>query len=99
LRTILDTPNPDGGYEIASVIVHVRPEHIDDVAETIAAMPGHSLAARDARGKLVVVLESGPGDRLGDSLTTLSTLAKVISATLVYQAVEASPESALSESA
>jgi nitrate reductase NapD len=80
---------PDGAMEIASLVIHVRPELLDAVGRAIALLPGTEVAASDPRGKLVVIVEAGPGDRLGERLTELSVMPNVISATLVYHAAAA----------
>ena len=87
LRAAETAPAPPGASEIASLVVHTRPEHLPDVRSAIEAMPCTAIAAEDPRGKLIVLVETGPGDRLGDTLTALSVAPKVISAVLVYHAV------------
>ena len=87
LRKLARVPTPDGMMEIASLVVHVRPERLDAVREAICALSGTEVAATDRRGKLVVTVEAGPGDRLGERLTELSVMPDVISTTLVYHAI------------
>ncbi len=86
LRGIARLPTPEGEMEIASLVIHVRPERFEEVREAIGALPGTEIAASDPRGKIVVTVEAGPGDRLGERLTELSVMPNVISATLVYHA-------------
>lgn len=82
-------PSPEGGHEIASILVQTRPERLDAAAAAIAAIPGAELHGRDPRGKLVVVIEGGGSDPVGAVLTRISLLQDVISATLVFHAVDA----------
>lgn len=88
-------PSPPGTAEIASILVQTRPERLDAVAAAIAAIDGAEVFQRDPRGKLVVVIESCGGDPVGETLTRVSLLPDVITATLVYHAIdaaEAAPE-------
>ena len=94
LKNLARVPTPDGSMEIASLVVHVRPERLEKVREAIGALPGTEVAASDRRGKLVVTVEAGPGDRLGERLTELSVMPDVISATLVYHAITSIEETA-----
>ena len=87
LKNLARIPTPDGMMEIASLVVHVCPERLDEVRRAICALSGMEVAVTDRRGKLVVTVEAGPGDRLGERLTELSVMPHVISATLVYHAI------------
>lgn len=82
-------PSPAGTAEIASILVQTRPERLDAVAAAIAAIEGAEVFQRDARGKLVVVVESCGGDPVGETLTRVSLLPDVITATLVYHVIDA----------
>jgi nitrate reductase NapD len=74
--------------EIASVLVQARPERLDAVQSAIAAIAGAEIAQRDERGKLVVLLDSSGGARIGETLTALSLMPDVISATLVFHGMD-----------
>lgn len=74
--------------EIASVLVQMRPERLDSVHSSIAAIAGAEIAQRDARGKLVVLLDSSGGAPIGETLTKLSLMPDVISATLVFHGMD-----------
>ena len=39
--------------EIASILVRARPEHLDEAARAIEALPGAQIYSRDPKGKLV----------------------------------------------
>jgi periplasmic nitrate reductase NapD len=71
--------------EIASILVQARPERLDEVAHAIEAMPRAQIYSRDARGKLVVVIEASDVGGVGVDLNTISLLPDVLSATLVFQ--------------
>ena len=77
------------GAEIASVLVQVRPERLDEVAGAIAALAGCEVHARDPKGKLVVVIETSSAGAVGSTLTTIALLPNVFSASLVFHASDA----------
>ncbi len=79
---------PPGG-EIASILVQVRPEQLDEVEATIVALPGCEIHGRDPRGKLVVVVESLDAGSLGSTLNAIALLPHVYSASLVFHAIDA----------
>ncbi len=78
---------PPGG-EIASILVQVRPERIDDVESEIAAMSGCEIHGRDPRGKLVVVVEALDAGALGSTLNAIALLPHVYAASLVFHAID-----------
>jgi len=75
----------DGACEIASVLVQARPHRLDAVAQAIEALPRAQIYSRDARGKLVVVIEASDVGGVGTDLNAISQLPDVLSATLVFQ--------------
>jgi nitrate reductase NapD len=77
------------GAEIASVLVQVRPERLDDVAAAIAALGGCEIHGRDPKGKLVVVIETSSAGAVGSTLNTIALLPNVFSASLVFHANDA----------
>ena len=74
--------------EIASVLVQVRPECMDSAARAIAAMPGTQIYSRDARGKLVAVIEAPNTGTIGTILNSSSLLPDVLSAALVFHGTD-----------
>src|SRR5215831_11077439 len=79
---------PPGG-EIASILVQARPDRLDDVEAAILALSGCEIHGRDPRGKLVVVIDAPDAGALGATLSTISRLADVHTASLVFHAVDA----------
>lgn len=79
---------PPGG-EIASVLVQVRPERMEEVGSAIAALSGCEIHSRDPRGKLVVVIEALDAGSLGSMLNAIALLPHVYSASLVFHAIDA----------
>lgn len=78
---------PPGG-EIASILVQARPEHLADVEATIAALDGCEIYGRDAKGKLVVVIDTAHSGVIGSTLNVISLLPDVYSASLVFHAID-----------
>jgi nitrate reductase NapD len=74
--------------EIASVLVQARPEKLDAVQAAIAGIAGAEIVQRDARGKLVVLLDSSGGAPIGQTMTAMSLMPDVISATLVFHGLD-----------
>ena len=77
------------GAEIASVLVQARPDRLDAVEAAIAALAGCEIHARDAKGKLVVVIEAAHAGAVGTTLNTIALLPDVFSAALVFHASDA----------
>jgi|SRR5215207_2314822 len=82
-------PSPDGTAEIASILVQTRPERLAAAERAIRAIEGAEVFQRDPKGKLVVVIEAAGSDPIGETLTRISLLPDVITATLVYHATDA----------
>jgi len=74
------------GAEIASLLVQARPERLDAVEASIAALAGCEVHARDPKGKLVVVIEASSAGAVGSTLNTIALLPDVFSAALVFHA-------------
>lgn len=74
--------------EIASVLVQTRPERLPAVQAAIEEMAGAEIAQQDPCGKLVVVLDSSEGAVIGESLTRLSLMPHVLSATLIFHGLD-----------
>jgi len=83
------TDGEDSGCEIASILVHARPERLDAAARAIEALPGTQIYSRDPKGKLVVVVEATGADGIGATLNTISLLPEVLTAALVFHAIDA----------
>src|SRR5262249_2068093 len=81
-------PSPDGTAEIAHILVQARPERMAAAEAAIRAIEGAEIFHRDPRGKIVVVVEATGGEPVGEALTRISLLPDVITASLVYHAVD-----------
>jgi nitrate reductase NapD len=80
-------PAPPGG-EIASILVQARPDRLAEVETNILAKTGCEIFARDARGKLVVVIDVSDAGHLGTTLNEIALLPHVYSASLVFHAID-----------
>lgn len=78
---------PAARAHVSGVVVHARPAAAAAVAETIAAMDGAEVAARDG-GKLVVVIEAADEHGLSETLNRISLAEDVYSAALVAHYVD-----------
>jgi nitrate reductase NapD len=75
--------------EVASILVQARPERLDEVQATIAALAGCEIFGRDPKGKLVVVVDALDAGALGTTLNTIALMPHVYSASLVFHAIDA----------
>ncbi|KAA9009021.1 chaperone NapD [Histidinibacterium aquaticum] len=81
---------------LASIVVHARPDRVDDVSQTIVGM-GLERHLASPEGKLVFTHESESARDLGDTLTQLQLLDGVLAATMVYHHCEPVAEDAPSD--
>jgi periplasmic nitrate reductase NapD len=79
---------PPGG-EVAIILVQARPERLDEVQATIAALAGCEIFGCDPKGKLVVVVDALDAGALGTTFNTIALLPHVYSASLVFHAIDA----------
>jgi nitrate reductase NapD len=83
-----------GAADIASVLVQARPERMAEVEQAIVSLAGCEIHGRDARGKLVVVIEAPDAGTVGATLNAIALLPDVLSANLVFHAIDAGPDGA-----
>ncbi len=72
--------------DIASILVQVKPEHLDEVEGKIIALAGCEIHGRDPCGKLIVVVEGTNTSDIGTTLNTIAITEHVLSAALVFHA-------------
>lgn len=75
--------------EIASILVQTRPERLVEVERSILGLAGCEVHGRDTKGKLVVVIDAGDAGIIGSTLNMIATTEGVVSAALVFHAVDA----------
>ena len=73
---------------IASCVARVRPEMMDAAIAPIEAVTGSAISARDAIGKLVIVIEGGSTGELLDQMDKIRKIAGVLNVEMVYQHAE-----------
>lgn len=77
---------------ISSAIVHAKPGTAAEVRALLAAVDGVEVHAVSDEGKMIVTLESDDDAGTVATFETISTLAGVLSASMVYHQVESNPE-------
>jgi len=73
---------------IASCVARVRPEALDRAIAPIEAITGSPVSARDAGGKLVIVIEGASTGSLLDQMEEIRKIASVLNVEMVYQHAE-----------
>lgn len=73
---------------IASCVARVRPEALETVIPPIEAIIGSAISARDAIGKLVIVIEGANTGALLDQMEKIRKLSGVLNVEMVYQHAE-----------
>jgi len=70
---------------LASLVVHTRPEDRDQIAGQLLAMPGVEIHATTDDGRLVVTVENDVSQVAADTLTAIHETQGVISAAITFQ--------------
>ena len=73
---------------IASCVARVRPEAMAAAIERIEAVIGCAVSARDAIGKVVIVIEGASTGNLLDQMDHIRTIPGVLNVEMVYQHAE-----------
>lgn len=73
---------------ISSMVVHVRPEHLQTVKNNIEQLPGAEIHGESDNGKLVVVLETQDQGYITDVIEKINNLEYVLNTALVYHQIE-----------
>lgn len=72
--------------KIASLVLRVRPEHIEPLGAALRKIPGVELhGASTELGRLIVTVEDGEGYSMADSLLAVSLDRHVLGVTLAYE--------------
>ena len=83
----LPISNPDdAGTEgnICGVLVHVRPDSMEQSLEVLENLPGTEIHQTAPDGRVVVTVEDTPGKWAGNTLTDINNIEGVLSAALVF---------------
>lgn len=70
---------------LASLVVHVRPEQSDSIAARLAELPGVEIHATTADGRLVVTVDHDDSQVAAETLTAIHETRGVISAAITFQ--------------
>ena len=73
---------------IASCIARLRPEALEAAISPIEAVTGCPVSARDAIGKVVIVIEGASTGALLDQMEQIRKIAGVLNVEMVYQHAE-----------
>ena len=73
---------------IASCVVRVLAECLDETAAAIGELPRSAVFARDPAGRLVVVLEGNESAQIMDLINAIRNISGVLSVELAYQHAE-----------
>lgn len=81
-------PDMNDELHITSLVVHVIPQALEQVAQKLPAIDGAQVHGSHPSGKLVVTLEASHARDILDRVAQIEQLKGVINASLVYQHVE-----------
>jgi len=71
--------------KIVSLVLKFLPEYADAIKPAVEAIPGASVAADSGDGRMIVLLEDGPGYAVSDSILQVHHIPQVMSTTLSYE--------------
>ena len=75
----------DEELHIASLVVQVTPECLQQVAKAVEALAGAEVHASSPNGKLVVTLEASSAAEMAATVSGIQRVEGVLAATLVYE--------------
>lgn len=81
------TITPNSSIHIASLIVHVRPGHLPDISHWLESQPGVEIHSQSPQGKLAVVMECDHEQAVLKLIDTLTEMAGVLNAALIYHEI------------
>jgi nitrate reductase NapD len=70
------------------MVVHARPDYLQDVKNSITLLPGTEIYGESECGKLVVVLESQSQTHITDVIEKIGDIEHVLTTALVYHQIE-----------
>ncbi|HCG5523646.1 TPA: chaperone NapD [Vibrio parahaemolyticus] len=77
---------------ISSLVVHVLPEHLDQIKTQIETYENAEIYGVSPEGKIVVVLETENQGFITDTIDAINNLPNVLSTVLVYHQIETALE-------
>lgn len=76
---------------IAGIVVHSLPEHLDAVQSRLALIPGVEIHGMSDAGKLILTVEHDAHREMADTIDKVSAMEGVLNAAMVYQHSENIP--------
>lgn len=73
---------------ISSLVVHVVPQHLDEIKEKIDQVPGAEVYGESEDGKLVVVMETQNQGYITESIDKINNFEHVLNTALIYHQIE-----------
>ncbi len=73
---------------ISSMVVHVKPDHLQTVKNDIEQLPGTEIHGEADSGKIVVVLETQSQGYITDIIEKINNFEYVLSIAMVYHQIE-----------
>ncbi|HBV77801.1 MULTISPECIES: chaperone NapD [Vibrio] len=73
---------------ISSLVVHVVPQHLAAIKQTIESFDGAEIYGESEEGKLVVVIETQNQGYITDTIDAINQLNHVLSTALVFHQIE-----------
>jgi len=70
---------------ISGVLVHARPDQVDQVEKQLTAIPGVEVHTVTENGRLVVTVEQDNDKMIADTVLNIHNCQGVLSAAMVYQ--------------
>ncbi|HYE39814.1 MAG TPA: chaperone NapD [Ramlibacter sp.] len=86
--TCQSAPAAGGEIHVAGVLVHARPERLDDVCLAVSLLPDAEVTHASGDGRAVVVLEAASGRAVMQQLEAIRAIAGVLNVAIVYQHAE-----------
>jgi len=87
-RNLLQARLSRPAYQIASLMVQARPEHMTALTAALNALPGVEVHGDNGQGRMVVSLEARDDQQLLDMISDIQNHDHVITASLVYHQIE-----------
>ncbi|MBF0181264.1 MAG: chaperone NapD [Magnetococcales bacterium] len=84
-------------FALASAVLLVRPDAMAAIIDAVTALPGVELHAKDPNGKLLITLEDHASDPLVRRFEQIKYFDGVLSADLIYQHSEETPDLSIEE--
>lgn len=73
---------------ISSLVVHVKPEYLEEVKAQILALPNAEIYGDSEEGKIIVVMETENQGYVTDTIDKINNLEYVLTTFLVYHQIE-----------